>query len=143
MPEMPELGINLDKVCYLIVKARGFEGQEEVVEEDYGSNPIDEGFREVLAAYQDDPTFQELKGCIDALDEDEQGALVALAWIGCGDYTIDQWHEAMAVARSRRTGPTSLYLLGMPLLASYLEEGLDAFGLSYVDSEPGDRRAEP
>lgn len=135
---MPELGIGLDKVCFLIVKAREFDVQAAVVEEDYGSNPIDEGFREVLAAYEDDPTFQELQSFIDDLNEDEQGALVALAWLGRGDYTVHQWHRAVTTARGRRTGPTSAYLLGIPVLADYLEAGLDAFGLSCVDVQPGD-----
>ena len=58
---IPELGIALDTVCSIIVRAREFDAQEAVVEEDYGSNPIDEGFRSVLEAYPDDPTFQELQ----------------------------------------------------------------------------------
>jgi hypothetical protein len=41
---------SIDKVCYIVVKAREFDAQEEVVEEDAGSNPADEDFREVLAA---------------------------------------------------------------------------------------------
>jgi hypothetical protein len=137
---MPELGIGL-KVCFVIVKAREFDVQEAVVEEDYGSNPIDEGFRAVLAAYADDSTFQKLQSFIDDLNEDEQCALVAFTWLGRGDYTVERWHRAVAEARRRRTGPTSTYLLGMPVLADYLEAGLDAFGLSCVDIEPGDLSA--
>ena len=76
----PELGIALDTVCSIVVRAREFDAQEAVVEEDYGSNPIDEDFRSVLTAYPDDPTFQELQSVIDGLNEDEQSALVALVW---------------------------------------------------------------
>lgn len=143
MEDTPELGLALDKVCYLIVKAKELDVQEGVVEEDYGSNPIDEDFREVLAAFADDPTFRELQAFIDALDEDEQCALVALAWVGRGDYAVDQWDEVVTLARSRRTAPTSRYLLGIPVLADYLEEGLAAFDLSCVDLEPGDLSISP
>ena len=136
----PELGIGLDTVCAIVVRAREFDAQEAVVEEDYGSNPIDEDFRSVLEAYPDDPTFQELQSAIDGLNEDEQSALVALVWVGRGDYDVGQWKEALAVARSRRTGPTSRYLLGIPVLGDYLEEGLAAFGLSCVDSSGADGR---
>jgi hypothetical protein len=142
MTDTPELGIGLDKVCYLILKAREFDVQEGVVEEVYGSNPIDEGFREVLEAFPDDPTDREMRAFIDALNEDEQCALVALAWVGRGDYAVEQWNEALALARNRRTGPTSPYLLGIPVLADYLNEGLAAFGLSCVDMEPGDLGAQ-
>jgi hypothetical protein len=138
---MPELEIGLDKVCFFITKARELDVQEAVVEEDYGSNPIDEGFREVLEAYADDPTFEELKDYIDGLNNDEKCELVALAWLGRGDFTADDWGEAVRTAHARHTGPTSLYLLGMPLLGDYLEEGLNALGLSCVDIQPGDLAA--
>jgi hypothetical protein len=132
---MADLQIGPDKVCFIIVKARELDAQEPVVEEDYGGNPIDEGFRGVLASYADDPTFQELRAFIEALNEDEQCELVALAWLGRGDYATDEWREALAAARSRRTGPTAEYLLGTPLLGDYLEEGLAAFGLSCAEVE--------
>ena len=46
----------LDKVCCLIDKAKEFDVQAGVVEEDYGLNPIDENIREVLKAFADDTT---------------------------------------------------------------------------------------
>jgi hypothetical protein len=61
-----------------------------------------------------------------------------LAWVGRGDYAADQWAEAVAEARQRPTGPTSRYLLGIPVLADYLDEGLAAFELSCVDNRPED-----
>ncbi len=130
---MPELQIALDKVCFLIVEAREFDVQEPVVDEDDDSNAIDDGFRSVLEAHGDDPTFQQLKGVIDDLNDDEQADLVALTWLGRGDFSIDEWDEGRRTARSRKTGPTSLYLLGIPVLSDYLEEGLAAFGLSCSD----------
>lgn len=131
------LQTSLEKICYIVVKAREFDVPEEVVEEDLGSNPADEDFRGVLAAYPDDPTYEELKTFIEDLNEDEQADLVALVWIGRGDYTADQWERAVADARDRREGPTADYLLGMPILADLLEEGLAQLGLSCTDIEPG------
>jgi hypothetical protein len=137
-PSPPDLLIGLDQVCFVIVKARELDVQEGEVEEDYGSNPIDEDFREILESRADDPTREELTDFIEALNEDAQCALVALAWIGRGDFAAEQWQEAIETARSRRTGPTSLYLLGIPVLADYLDEGLAAFGLSCVTAEAGE-----
>lgn len=131
------LQTNPEKVCYVVVKAREFDAQEEVVEEDLGSNPVDEGFRGVLAAYPDDPTYQELKTFIDDLNEDEQAELVALAWMGRGDYTTKEWEQAVADARDRREGPTADYLLGLPMLPDLLEEGLSQLGLSCLEFEMG------
>lgn len=122
--------IDADTVCRVVVKMRQFEVKEGVVEEDYGSNPMDEGFREVLAAHKDDPVYDELKTFIRDLDVDEQCTLVALAWVGRGTYGRDEWAEALALAHQEHTTRTAEYLLGIPLLADYLQEGLSQFGMS-------------
>src|SRR3546814_20859493 len=93
-----------DKVCWVVVKARAFDATEETVEEDYGGNPIDEGFREVLEDQPDDPTPDELEAFIDAMNDGEQAELVALTWLGRGDITADDWSEAMAVGRGAGVG---------------------------------------
>ncbi len=91
----------------------------------------------MLEAYEDDPSFAEAKEAIDDLNWDEQCQLVALAWVGRGDFSTDEWEEALALARDHHNEHTSLYLLGMPLLSDYLEEGLAAFDLSCQDFEMG------
>jgi hypothetical protein len=129
---MAELGINADSVCFIIVKSREFEAQSDVVEDDPGSNPTDDGFRSVLVAYPDDSTYDEVKQFIDALDLDGQCELVALAWLGRGDFDVEEWQEARGLAQERHTEQTAEYLLGMPLLADYLQEGLGKLGF-YCD----------
>ena len=84
----------------------------------------------------DDPVAQEIKDTIEALNDDEQAELVALTWIGRGDYTVDEWNEVVRTARQRRTNPTADYLLGTPMLGDYLEEGLTELGLTVEDLEP-------
>ena len=59
--------------------------------------------------------------------------LVALAWIGRGTFSADEFDEAVQTARDERVNTTSGYLLGMPLLADYLEEGLEQLGISSED----------
>jgi hypothetical protein len=132
---MPELGISVESVCFIIFKAREFEAQEEVVEDDPGSNPTDDGFRGVLASYADDATYDEVKEFIEALDVDEQCDLVALAWVGRGDFDLGEWAEAQEIARDQHNDRTAEYLLGMSLLADFLQAGLDAFGISCEDIE--------
>src|SRR5690606_37950394 len=121
MARIPQ--INADTVCRIIVKARQFGAKEGVVEADYGANPADEGFREVLADYSDDPVYDELKAFIDGLDVDEQCELVALMWVGRGDFGADGWAEALNLAHQEHNERTAEYLLGTPLLADHLSEG--------------------
>ncbi len=129
------LQINPEKVCFIIAKAREFEAQEAVVEDNPGSNPSDDDFRSILAAYPDDPTYEEIKAFIDALNVDEQAELVALAWLGRDDYSPEEWNQALNDAADRHTGPTSTYLLGIPLLPDYLENALGQFAYSCADLE--------
>ncbi|MET4698458.1 hypothetical protein ABIE65_001480 [Constrictibacter sp. MBR-5] len=129
------LQMDSDKVCWVVMKARAYDATEPPAVEDEGGNEIDDDFREVLEDQPDDPTREELAAFIEAMNEDEQAELVALAWLGRGDYTADEWSDAVAAARERHSGPTSEYLLGIPVLPDYLEEGLAAFGLSCTDFE--------
>lgn len=94
---------------------------------DSGSNPADDRIIDVLENQPDDATYRELAAFIRALDLDEQISLVALAWLGRGTYELSEWQHALDTARSEHTGRTPEYLLGMPLLGDYLEEGLAMF----------------
>jgi len=123
---MPD--INSDKVCFVIVKAREFDIQEELDEDD--SNASDDHFMSVYAEGKDDSVRKELKAFIDGMDEDEQCELVALCWVGRGDFSSTEWSVAVAEARSRRKGSTADYLIGIPLVSDYLETGLAAFDMS-------------
>ena len=128
--ELPELGINPDKVCHVITKARQFDVKEAPADEDSGSNPADDGMTDVLEDLPDDATYRELTAFIRGLNEDEQVWLVALAWIGRGTYEAKEWGEALRVAREQRNKRTAEYLTRLPMLGDYLEEGLAAFGES-------------
>ena len=134
---MPD--INTDKVCFVILKAREFDVKVGVVEPNPGGSPIDGEGLDVLQDYPEDPTYQEIKVFIEGLNEDEQIDLVALTWLGRGDYGAAEWDDARVEAQRARDehGHTADYLLGAPLLGDYLEEGLAAFGQSCEEFETG------
>lgn len=78
---------------------------------------------------------RELRGYIADLNEDEQASLVAVMWIGRDTFLPEELEEAMATAKAEATIPTEDYLLGVPLLADYLEDGLEKLGHSVNDIE--------
>ena len=135
--ELPELGINPDKVCHVIVKARMFDAKEGLSDPDSGSNPTDDGMTDVLEDTPDDPSYRELIAFIRALDEEEQVWLVALAWIGRGTYDASELSDALREARDQHNKRTAEYLTGLPLLGDYLQEGLAAFGETCTAFETG------
>ena len=131
--KMPDLSISPEKVCYLIVKAREFDAKDVVTDPDDGSNPTDDAMIAVLEDHGDDPVVQEIVAAIFAMTEDEQIDLVTLAWLGRGDGSLEDWNELRAEATRRHNNRTASYLLGMPLLADYLDEALAQFGHSCAE----------
>jgi hypothetical protein len=132
-----ELTVSPEKVCFIIVKAREFDAKDMVTEPDPGSNPSDDGDVGVLEDHDDDPVLQELTSFIDALTEDEQIDLVALTWLGRDDYEASDWASVRDEAARVHNRRTSSYLLGMPLVADFLEEGLSMLGHSCEEFEAG------
>jgi Protein of unknown function (DUF3775) len=126
----PELSISPEKVCYIIAKAREFDAKDVVTDPEVASNPADDAMISVLEDHRDDPVVQEIASAIFGMSEDEQIDLVALAWLGRGDGSIEDWDELRAEAARAHNKRTASYLLGMPLLADYLNEALSQFGHS-------------
>lgn len=131
------------KVCFVIAKAREFHAKVEVenpVESDnpeVASDAVDDDFRAILEDYASDSTYQELKDFLDGLNRDERVEILALLWIGRGDYLLDDWDQALADAGDAANATESDYLIGTPLIADYLEEALDQLDYSCDDYEPG------
>ena len=84
-----------------------------------------DGYRPQQAS---DSTFLEVETGIHDLEPDQQVTLVALMWLGRGDFGPTQWPEACALAQERWNGRTADYLTATPLLADYLEEALNQLG---------------
>jgi hypothetical protein len=136
---MPNLSVPRETLVYIIEKARAFDAVVPPVLVDDGSNPIDDeaGDTSILEDRPDNPTAQELQQALRSLNDDQRNEMVALIWVGRGDFTSDEWIEATDAARERHNGKEARYLMGTPLLAAYLEEGAAQLGYSREDLEEG------
>ncbi|MGW8248938.1 MAG: DUF3775 domain-containing protein [Acidiferrobacterales bacterium] len=119
--------VNPDTVCFLIDKAREFQGKEEVVLPDVPDSPSEDWGLQALADHAGDSTFQEFKTTFDNLEPDQQQNVVALFWVGRGDFDKSEWDQAFEEAQANWTESTAEYLLAHPLVADYLSEGLELF----------------
>jgi hypothetical protein len=124
------LATNPETVCFLISKARVFHGKEDVVLPDTVDSPADDWGRQVLADHGDDAVFQEFKATMEDLEPDQQQEVVALMWLGRGEFDADEWESALEEARDSWTPYTAEYLIAHPQLADHLLEGLDLLGYS-------------
>jgi hypothetical protein len=145
---MPELAISREKISFLIEKAQEFDVKDLPADLDSGSNATDDGMIDVLEDNSGDSVASEMASFIRAMNEDEQIDLIALMWLGRGDATIEEWEDLRARSAERRSGyrkprwETVRYVLGEPLLGDLLAEGLDKFGVSWVDELPESMREE-
>jgi len=135
MAAKPELDIAPEKVAHVIIKAREYDAKVGAWDASPDDGDAAEDPSAILEDFSSDPTRAEIAGFVDALNDDEQAGLVALAWIGRGTYEPEEYVEAVETARSEKSNSTAGYLLGLPLLADYLEEGLEKLGYSANDIE--------
>ena len=129
--------IPLEKLAYIITKAREFDAQVPPVDDDSGSNPSDDAEWDVLESGADNPAHQELVDALNSLTDPERVEVLALTWLGRGDYGKEDWREVLEEARRIHDEKETEYLVGTPLLADYLEEGLSQLGYSIEDFEIG------
>jgi Protein of unknown function (DUF3775) len=132
------LAIPLERLGFIIAKAREFDA-EVPAEPDApsGSDGPDDDERTVLLDIPENPTEQELRDAIDGLGPPERQEVLALMWLGRGDYDAQSWPEALRQARDTDTATVTDYLIGTPLLGDFLEDGAAALGLSLEDFEQG------
>jgi hypothetical protein len=134
MIAMP-IDIAPEKVAHVIIKAREYDAKVGAWNDTFQEGDAEEDPNAILEDFANDPTRAELATFIEGLNYDEQANLVALAWVGRGTFEKEEFAEAVETARAERVNATAGYLLGMPLLADYLEEGLEKMGYSVEDAE--------
>jgi hypothetical protein len=130
--DTPDLRVPLDTVCYVIEKAREFDvktGSSDPSASRLDDDDIDAA---VLEDRPSDPVRHELLSVISDLNHGAQVDLVTIMWLGRAEGP-DTWDEARRMAEEGHNDRTAQYLVGTPLLGDYLEEGLNAIGLSCAD----------
>ncbi len=124
------LNISPETVCFFIARAREFQAKEEVVIPDTPSSPSDDWALQVLADHIDDMSLLEVKMVVNDLTLEQQAELVALMWLGRGDYDLEEWYTAVEDAQHAQNDNTTEYLMAHPYVADHLEEGLLQHGYS-------------
>jgi hypothetical protein len=79
----------------------------------------------VSTSFASDPYYQEIKTTVEDLEPDQQMTLVALMWVGRGDFSMDEWDDALKEAEENWNENTADYLIGTPMLSDYLAEAID------------------
>jgi uncharacterized protein DUF3775 len=131
--ESIELTLSPETAFFIIVKAREFDEKVAPTDPDSGSNPADDRQVDVLEEDAEDTVEQELQAALEALNSDEQLDLIALMWLGRGDFA--SFTEARKEAEDMRDKHIARYLIGTPKLGDFVEEGLARLGYSLEEFE--------
>ncbi len=124
------LQVNPETVCFIISKAQEFQTQEQGAFDDEMADSDGEWSSRSAPDYQSGMSYEELKSTIEDLEPDQQVNLVALMWLGRGDFSADEWGAAIEQAKDNWNDRTADYLIATPLIADYLQEGLNQLGYS-------------
>jgi len=130
--------VSADEVCFLAARARAFSAKQPPAGDAApASEPADDEQRNVLTDYAGDHTEDELRGALEALNDDQLIEVMAIVQIGRGDYGVDDWRAAVSTAADAFDIDAIERLAEMPLLADHLEAGLAALGFSCRDVYEG------
>ncbi len=110
---------------------------DDVVDSDPGDDPIPD--IEALAdqaeePHKEDALDDELEELIAALNVDARRDLLALIWVGRGDYDAGDWSEARRAAREAEPFDVTDYLEELQSGSDYIESALDALGYPAPDN---------
>lgn len=125
---MPELRISTDKVCAFIAAARELAGKVPSTAGDRTTTGDNSKLVTIEDYPGDDERRREMIEFVAGLNVEEQSDLLALIWLGRGDYDIAEWDEAVAEAEARIAARDPDYMIGDAALPQYLGDGLEAFG---------------
>jgi hypothetical protein len=129
------LSLSAEQLSYIVAKAREFDVEVPPSEAEDGSDMTDDLSVAVLEDTQDNPAREELSAALDDLNIDQLREVLALTWVGRGDFSAAEWPEAVAQAASFDDKRTPTYLMETPLLADLIETGLDELGHNITNDE--------
>lgn len=133
--DAPELVTPLATYAFVIARARQMDAAEESIEADMELGPLETPSEAVV---ERDATRDELREALEDLDDDQKAEVLAVLWLGRGDYDAAGWDDALSDAASARTRRETRYLMETPGLGDLLAEGLSQLGVSEEDLEAPD-----
>ena len=127
---MPELRISTDKVCDFIEAAREVAGKVPPTTGDRTTTGDDSRLVTIEDYPGEDDRRQQMVEFILGLNAAEQTDLLALLYVGRGDFDFDEWHAAVHEAAARIADGEAEFMIGDAALPEYLGAALDAFDRS-------------
>lgn len=132
-----DLTIDPDVAYRIAELAQSYQGEgimpmeeDDVVDADIGDDPITdvEAIADEAENPHEDVLDDELEGLIRGLNVDAKHDLLALIWVGRGDYEASDWAAARRAAREAEPFDVTDYLEELQMGSDYIENALEALG---------------
>lgn len=118
--------IRHETLCSLIALAREFQAKEQVCFPHEGESSSEDWALQMLADHGNDYNVSEFRSIVRDFSERQRAELVALMWLGRGDYAVEDWEEAVDDAVGDYSIRAAEYVLAHPMVSDHLQEGLIA-----------------
>ena len=126
----------IETLAQIIAKAREMEADIEEDEDiETEDEDLAEGEAELLSEEEDaveDFDDDQLTDLLAGLSDDQLAELLALIWVGGGDYGEEDWDEALSRARALNDNDVLTHLLGADDLSDLIEDGLIELGYAVL-----------
>lgn len=122
------IDVSTETVQRLVALAREIHTQDSSGPSEDAVNPTGDLAVQMIAGQPRDMCAGEFRCIIEDLEPDQQQQVVALMWLGRGDFSAEEWQEVTELAEQRWSEETADYLLAHPMLSEELTAGLEALG---------------
>jgi hypothetical protein len=124
---MPEIRISTEKVCDFIEAAREVAGKIEPTTGDHTTTGDDSSLVTIEDYPGEDNRRAQMIDFLNGLNVSEQTDLLALIYVGRGDFDFSEWPDAVREAAARIDDRDGDFMIGDAALPEYLGTALDAF----------------
>lgn len=131
-----ELNVDADLVRTIVAKGRAAffpmpsdeaDMAQQTLELDSGTELSEPPAARLSEETAENATREETAAMIDSLNVDEQAEIIALTWIGRGDFEPAELEVAVREAKAAANGPASTMLMELELFPTLLADGLDRY----------------
>lgn len=77
-----------------------------------------------------DPKYKKMLSTINNLPSEQRATLVALVYLGQGDFKKNEWDQAFSIAENQLTNHIGEYLLSQEDVVNCVENGLNILGFT-------------
>jgi hypothetical protein len=105
----------------------GFTHVDDILHPQTSSNPEDSRSLLSLHKVKGTPPYKKLNRLVDHLQPHQRCQILALIWIGRGEFSADQWELAINKAKEFKQHNITDYMISLAEVSSFLKNGIKLY----------------